>query len=75
MAFITFSYGHWGAVHKPFKYWAIKGYFIQSPHHVQVDPDVEYTMIDGTPLGRMLALLAISKMVMIKKLWGEAKED
>lgn len=48
---LPFSYGHWGAVHKPFKYWAQKGIWSNLLHHVQVDPDVEYTMIDGTIVG------------------------
>lgn len=42
------TYGSWRAIHMRFKSWADKGIWAELFTQVQVDPDMEATMIDAT---------------------------
>ena len=45
---LPFYYGDWRAIHKRFKYWSVGGIWEKIFKAAQVDPDMEWIMIDST---------------------------
>lgn len=45
---LSLDYGNWRAIHKRFKYWAMYGIWEKIFRFTQVDPDLEWIMIDST---------------------------
>ena len=45
---LPFYYGHWRSIHKRFKYWSMHGVWEKMFKAAQVQPDMEWIMIDST---------------------------
>lgn len=69
---LPFYYGNWRTVHKRFKYWSEQGIWKKFFEAAQVNPDMEWIMIDST----IVRSHASSAQALFKKekLWGEVKE-
>jgi len=70
---LPFYYGDWRAVHKRFKQWSEKNIWKFIFESVQVDPDMEYAMIDSTIVRANACAAGYGKNSQEKQALGRSK--
>lgn len=70
---LPFYYGNWRAIHKRFKQWSDKNIWNFIFESVQVDPDMEYAMIDSTIVRANACAAGYGKESQEKQALGRSK--
>ena len=70
---LPWHYGSWRAIHKRLKKWSDKGYWKTIFEALQIDPDMEYVMIDSTIVRANACAAGYEKNSQDKQALGRSK--